>query len=89
MGFSKKRFLVTLGLSILIWIISLFIQGITLYKIKFSLFSASSCEITGFPIVNCIYDGSKATLIQLINIFIWFWVLHFVWKWFEKRNNKT
>ncbi len=75
-GFSKKRFLVTLGLSILVWVVSLIIQGTTLYKVKFSLFSGSACEITGFPIATCTYSGFQAGLFQLVNIFFWFWIIH-------------
>ncbi len=87
-SFSIKRFFITLGLSVAVWVISLFIQGITLYKVDFNLFSGSTCEITGFPVVVCIYSGTEATIIQLVNIIIWFWVLHFTWKWFDKRRSQ-
>ncbi len=89
MGFSKKRFLVTLGLSILVWVISGILQAVTGFSNYFTIFH--SCSLTGYPIALCISsnDSMKANLISLVNIVIWFWVLHFSWKWFEKRNNKT
>ena len=89
MGFSKKRFLVSLGLSIVVWLISVAIQGITLYKVKFSLFSGSACEITGYPIAQCIYDGIQAGIIQLINVLFWFFVIHLFWGWMDKGKSKS
>ncbi len=87
LGFSKKRFFITLSLSILIWLVSVFLQGIMFYKVRLNLFSASSCEITGFPIADCVYDNTKAGLIQLVNIFFWFWGVHLFWGWFDKRKS--
>ena len=86
LGFSWKRFFITLGLSILIWLVSVFIQGMSLYKIKFGLFSGSTCEITGFPIAMCTYNGAQALMLQVINLFFWFWVIHLFWGWFDKRK---
>ncbi len=84
-----KRFLVTLGLGILIWVISGILQAVTGFSNYFTIFHA--CSLTGYPIALCISnnDSVKITLVSLINIVIWFWVLHFGWEWFEKRNNKT
>lgn len=87
MGFSKKRFFVTLGLSVGVWVASMVVQGAFFYKIKFSLFSGSSCEITGFPIANCIYDGKQALLIQLVNVLFWFFFIHLFWGWVDKRRS--
>ncbi len=93
LGFSKKRFLVTLGLSILIWVISMVAQY--LFKgdnVNYGFFIfAKSCEVTGYPLARCVpdYDKGQIYLTYLINLVFWFWVLHFGWKWFEKRNNKT
>lgn len=90
MGFSKKRFLITLGLSVLVWFASVFIQFTIGYKVKFSLFGGSSCQLTGFPIADCRYSNPQQMpywIIDLVNITIWFFVLHLVWRWQEKRGN--
>ena len=92
MGFSKKRFFVTLGLSILIWLISGIVQLVVQPDRTSGFFSfGGSCEITGYPIALCISsnDNMKFLFISLVNILLWFWLLHFGWKWFEKRNDKT
>ena len=90
LSFSKKRFFITLGLSILIWFITVLIQGVSGYKAPFNLLSSASiCKVTGFPIATCSYSGKGYIpfwLIDLINIFFWFWVLHFSWNWFKKSR---
>lgn len=84
MGFTKKRFFITLGLSILVWYGSVVAQGISGYNAPFNiLFSGSICKVTGFPVVACLYGGS-VWLVNIINISFWFWVLHFTWHWFDK-----
>lgn len=89
MGFSKKRFFITLGLSILIWVVSGLAQAL-FNKGEFgSYVFGSGCELTGYPIALCvsINERAKFTLVLLANIIIWFWISHFIWKWFEKRDN--
>lgn len=91
LGFSKKRFFITLGLSILIWLISGFVQ-VFLNKGEFgSYVFGTGCELTGYPVALCVSENDKFKffLVLLLNIILWFWVLHFGWKWFEKRNNKA
>ncbi len=86
-----KRFFVTLGLSILIWLVSGIAQLILQQDRTLGFFSfGGSCVITGYPIALCISsnDQTKFILISVVNVMLWFWVLHFVWKWFDKRNNK-
>lgn len=85
-GFSKKRFLVTLGLSILIWVVSGLIQALTNKGEFGSYVFGTGCELTGYPISLCISinDRTKFILVSIANILIWFWVLHFGWKWFGK-----
>lgn len=87
-GFSKKRFFITLGLSVGVWVISIVVQAATLYKVTFSLLG-SSCQLTGFPIAECL-RGEPGQLpfwvIHLLNITFWFWVIHLLWSWFEKRK---
>ncbi len=85
-GFSRKRFLITLGVSVVVWYGSVLVQGITGYKAPFNaLFSGSICKVTGFPISLCLY-GRWVWLVNIINITFWFLILHFLWKWFENRR---
>ena len=89
MGFSKKRFFITLGLSIGVWVVSNFIQllNANYWPQGFSLLG-SSCTVTGYPIALCLppYDRIKILLIYLANITVWFWVIHLFWTWFDKRT---
>lgn len=87
-----KRFLVTLGISVGVWLVSVFIQFFTLYNVKFTLFSSNACQITGFPIAQCIYSSSDQLpfwLIDFANIFFWFWVIHLFWNWVDKGKSKS
>lgn len=88
-GFSKKRFLITLGLSVGVWSVSGVVQLLVQQDNTFGFFSfGGSCEITGYPIALCISsnDNLRFILISLVNIALWFWLLHFAWNWFEKRR---
>lgn len=93
-GFNKKRFLITLGLSFLLWLISVVIQVIFSYKTSFSLFG-STCQLTGFPIARCVYESKDqlpSWFVVLVNIFLWFWVIHLFWNFVSKKrveNNNT
>lgn len=90
-GFSIKRFFVTLGLSILVWIISMVVQQF--FKsdnVNYGLFSfAKSCDVTGYPLAQCIseYDKGRLYFFYLINLSFWFWVIHFFWNIFSKKSN--
>lgn len=89
--FNRKRFLVTLGVSILVWILTILIQFFTGYKARFSLFG-SGCELTGFPIADCVYNGKgeiPGWLVASFNIFFWFWIIHlFTSIIFQKSGRK-
>lgn len=88
-GFSRKRFLITLGASVVVWLVSGIIQLVTQPDKISGFFSfGGSCEITGYPIALCVSsnDNVKFILIALVNIILWFWILHFLWKWFENRR---
>ena len=86
-GFSKKRFFVTLGLSVVVWVITNFIQlfNSSYWPEGFSLLG-NSCTVTGYPIAICLagYEKSKILLTYLLNITFWFWVIHLFGKWFKK-----
>ncbi len=86
-GFSKKRFFVTLGLSVVVWLVSGIFQMIVQQDRTLGFFSfGGSCEITGYPIALCISsnDERKFYLVSLINITLWFWGIHLLGKWFKK-----
>ncbi len=86
-GFSKKRFFITLGLSVVVWVVTNFIQlfNSTYWPAGFSLLGGS-CTVTGYPVALCLasYEKAKILLICIINIAFWFWVIHL----FGKRFNK-
>jgi len=87
--FTKKRFFIILGLSVVVWLVSALIQFIIGFHIKYSLFGDSSCQITGFPIANCIYDsyGKHISLIiQVVNILFWFIIINLFLGFFGKRQ---
>lgn len=87
MGFSKKRFFITLGLSVVVWYGSVLVQGISGYNAPFNIpFSGSICKVTGFPIATCL-DGRSVWVVNAINMLFWFWVIHLFWNWFEKRRS--
>lgn len=87
-GFSKKRFFITLGLSVLVWLISAVIQAYITFADYLGTFS-TGCQVTGYPIDVCTLIGPNipALPIILINIFFWFWVIHLFWGWFQKSRN--
>lgn len=88
---SWKKILVTLGLSIAIWYASVIVQGLTSFNAPYNtLFTSSPCKMTGLPISKCLSAGSgevSVWLINAINIFFWFWIIHFFWGWFNKNKS--
>lgn len=89
LGFSKKRFLVTLGLSVVVWLISGFVQFLTNKGEFGSYVFGQGCELTGYPIALCILSNDKIRFFSVVltNIFLWVWVLHFAWRFIEKRKS--
>ncbi len=87
LGFSWKRFFVTLGLSVVVWVMSGVIQAIIGFSNYFTIFH--SCSLTGYPIALCISsnDQIKVILVSGVNIILWFWVIHFFWG-FLRRSGK-
>lgn len=84
--FSRKRFLITLGLSVVIWIISGLIQALTGFSSYFTIFH--KCTLTGYPIALCILSNDliKISLISIVNILFWFLVVNLLWNWFKKSK---
>lgn len=84
-----KRFLITLGASVVVWLATATIQAYFTFAQYIGTFS-SGCQVTGYPLDVCALRGPNipAILVILLNITFWFWVLHFAWKWFEKRGNQ-
>ena len=73
-NFTLKKFLITLGLSIVIWVISMAIQNLFAQNVNYGFFIfAKSCEVTGYPVAMCIpeYDKAKIYMFYFLNIFIW------------------
>lgn len=89
LGFSKKRFFITLGLSVVVWLVSGLIQALTNKGEFGSYVFGTGCELTGYPIALCISSNDKVKffLVIIANIVLWFWVIHLFWHWFEKRGD--
>jgi len=88
-NFSRKRFFLTLGLSILIWLVSGLAQ-VLLNRGEFGAYIfGMGCEITGYPIAQCVSSNQtlRILLTYIVNVFFWFWVIHLFWGWFNKRGN--
>lgn len=87
LGFSRKRFFITLGLSVGMWVITALIQAYVTFSKYLGTFS-SGCQVTGYPIDVCVLMGPDvpAILIILINIFFWFWIIHLFWNFFQERG---
>lgn len=87
LGFSWKRFLVTLGLSIGVWIVTAIIQAYATFGMYLGTFS-SGCQVTGYPIDICTMRGPDvpAILVILINILFWFFIIHLFWGWFRRSG---
>lgn len=88
-GFSWKRFLMTLGVSVGVWLISGFVQALTNKGEFGSYIFGIGCELSGYPIALCISnnDRIKLFLVIIVNIVLWFWVIHLFWGFFEKRRS--
>lgn len=85
LGFTKKRFFITLGLAVGIWFISGVIQ--VLISPTPSSFLGYSCTVTGYPLAKCLshYKNIEIFSYYLINILFWFFLIHFIGK-FVKRS---
>lgn len=85
-GFSKKRFLITLGLSVVVWLVSVVIQAYIEAPKYIVFFTQSKCSATGYPLTQCIKNIPEV-LVYLINVVFWFWVMHLFGNWFGKKSS--
>jgi hypothetical protein len=89
MGINKKRFFITLGLSILIWIISFFIQALNpTYWSGGFMDAGGGCSATGYPLDTCRMPGNiPSVLAVLVNIVFWYWLVHLISGVFFKKSS--
>mgnify|MGYP001599512942 FL=1 len=59
LGFSWKRFFITLGLSVVVWLVGGLIQALTNKGEFGSYVFGTGCELTGYPIALCISSNDK------------------------------
>lgn len=87
-GFSKKRFFITLGLSVLVWVISAIIQAYVTFGKYIGTFT-TGCQVSGYPIDVCSLQGPNVSskFVIILNILFWFWVIHLFWGWVEKKSS--
>lgn len=87
--FSLKRFFINLGLAVGVWLVSAIYQGVSTFGKYIGTFS-SGCQITGYPIDICYQPFYKIQPLFaiLLNIFFWYWIIHFFLGWIGKRNNE-
>lgn len=87
---TKKRFFVVLGISIIIWSVSSFIQIFVVdgWQLGFSLLGGS-CTVTGYPLAFCLPEQQwlKVKGLYAVNIVFWFWAVHLSWRRFKKRTD--
>lgn len=83
--FSKKRFFITLGISVLIWVITVVIQAFLEAPKYVALFMQSQCSATGYPFSFC-SSRTPEFVIYFFNIFFWFWIVHLSWGFFKRPN---
>lgn len=87
LGFTKKRFFVTLGLSVAVWLITAIFQAFGTFGKYVSMFS-SGCQVTGYPVDVCMIEGPNIPpiVVIIVNILFWFWGIHFFWSFFKGRS---
>lgn len=84
-GISGKRLLVTLLFSIVIWLVTIVIQAFDEAPKYIALFTQDDCSATGYPLIRCV--GGSELPSYFLNVFFWFWVIHFFIGWFTNRNS--
>lgn len=90
LGFSIKRFFITLGLSIGVWVISNLIQLFNTNNWPGGfLLTSDACTVTGYPIAMCLSEAQRPLIliVYLINIAFWFWVIHFFLNFFFRKRS--
>jgi len=89
MSFSRKRFFITLGLSVVVWLISAFIQLTSSDGWPGFNLLGSSCGVTGYPFAFCLSEAQtlQLFLVYLLNIIFWFWIIHFFTGLLNRQKN--
>ena len=81
---SKKSFLIILVLSLVVWFLSVVLQGLLGTLFSFNPLSGG-CHVTGYPLAVC--DNSYEELpfgYYILNIGFWFLVIWLTWKGIQK-----
>ncbi len=86
---SGKRFIITIILSIVIWLSTGFLQFIFNSGNSGAFLFGSACEITGYPLAQCINRANTVEILiyYFLNILIWFIVINLLIGWFKKTKN--
>lgn len=88
---TKKSFVVILILSVVTWYISRYVVALfnifILKNIAIDIFG-SGCLPTGYPLFYCVDNRLSLILISLINISIWFIIIHALWKLIKKNRER-
>lgn len=86
-GFSKKRLLITLVLSIVVWLVTAVVQAYSTFAKYIGTFS-SGCQITGYPLDLCeMSQDVPALIVILTNIAFWFLIINLFFGWFSKTKS--
>ena len=83
----KKRFFVTLGMSIFIWLVTCVLEVYGSFARNVATFT-TGCQTTGYPINLCHFEMFRPVPIVLIvfNIIFWFFMVELLRKLIEKRK---
>lgn len=88
---TKKSFVVILTLSVVAWYISRYVVALfnvfVLKNIAIDIFGRG-CLPTGYPLFYCVDNALSLILIGLINILIWFIIIHALWKMIKKNKKR-
>lgn len=76
-----------MGLAVGVWVISVFVQAGLSINVEFSLFLGGSCQLTGLPIADCLYNSSSVPfwVIHSLNIFLWFILFSIIGSFIKRK----
>ncbi|KKS70868.1 MAG: hypothetical protein UV41_C0011G0030 [Candidatus Daviesbacteria bacterium GW2011_GWA2_42_7] len=80
----------TLGLSVVVWVVTVILQAYSTFARYVGAFS-SGCQITGYPVDLCELPTSSvpAVIIIVVNISFWFLVINLIFGWFSKPDSPS